>query len=192
MQIMVRGFLILRLVPKYVTRVQQQRPESPTVTLTWHACKSKPIDGLRCKYKVHKLHQRHMLLRYVYMRMYLWWSLCTLYLHVCQVTVTVGRLRSLLLYLCYIFRALINSFVCFRSLIGALVVCRSANKPMRDNSTRRGCANKEYHTNYSHSGCANSHSLKRFTPLGCIFRFQSLQSPDQDGRRSGGRCLAVL
>ena len=31
---------------KYVTQVQQQRPESPTVTLTWHAC----------KYKVHKLH----------------------------------------------------------------------------------------------------------------------------------------
>ena len=24
---------------KYVTQVQQQRPESPTVTLTWHACK---------------------------------------------------------------------------------------------------------------------------------------------------------
>ena len=31
---------------KYVTQVQQQRPESPMVTLTWHAC----------KYKVHKLH----------------------------------------------------------------------------------------------------------------------------------------
>ena len=30
---------------KYVTQVQQQRPESPTVTLTWHAC----------KYKVHEL-----------------------------------------------------------------------------------------------------------------------------------------
>ena len=30
---------------------QQQRPESPTVTLTWHAC----------KYKVHKLHQRYIL-----------------------------------------------------------------------------------------------------------------------------------
>ena len=29
-----------------------QRPESPTVTLTWHAC----------KYKVHKLHQRYILL----------------------------------------------------------------------------------------------------------------------------------
>ena len=28
----------------YVTQVHQQRPESPTVTLTWHAC----------KYKVHK------------------------------------------------------------------------------------------------------------------------------------------
>ena len=31
-----------------ITQVQQQRPELPTVTLTWHAC----------KYKVHKLHQR--------------------------------------------------------------------------------------------------------------------------------------
>ena len=46
---------------KYVTRVQQQRPESPTVTLTWHAC----------KYKVHKLHQRYMLnfMYLVYTRM---------------------------------------------------------------------------------------------------------------------------
>ena len=35
---------------KYVTQVQQERPESPTVTLTWHAC----------KYKVHKLHQRYV------------------------------------------------------------------------------------------------------------------------------------
>ena len=26
---------------KYVTQVQQQRPESPMVTLTWHACKYK-------------------------------------------------------------------------------------------------------------------------------------------------------
>ena len=32
-----------------VTQVQQQRLESPTVILTWHAC----------KYKVHKLHQRY-------------------------------------------------------------------------------------------------------------------------------------
>ena len=37
--------------PKYATQVQQQRPESPTVTLTWHAC----------KYKVHKLNQRYIL-----------------------------------------------------------------------------------------------------------------------------------
>ena len=35
---------------KYVRQVQQ-RPEPPTVTLTWHAC----------KYKVHKLHQRYIL-----------------------------------------------------------------------------------------------------------------------------------
>ena len=32
-------------------RMQQQRPESPTVTLTWHAS----------KYKVHKLHQGYIL-----------------------------------------------------------------------------------------------------------------------------------
>ena len=38
----------------------QQKPESPTVTLIWNAC----------KYKIHKLHQR-------YIR---WWSFCTLYL----------------------------------------------------------------------------------------------------------------
>ena len=36
---------------KYVTQVQQQRPESPTVTLTWQAC----------KHKVHKLHLYHYL-----------------------------------------------------------------------------------------------------------------------------------
>ena len=36
---------------KYVTQVQQQRPESSTVTLTWHAC----------KYKVHKLQHRYIL-----------------------------------------------------------------------------------------------------------------------------------
>ena len=65
------------------------------------------------------------------MTQYLWCSLCTLYLHVCQVKVTVcdseplvgfmhlvftrmpvesyrGQLRSLLLCLCDVFRALIN------------------------------------------------------------------------------------
>ena len=35
---------------KYVTQVQLQRPESPTVTLTWHAC----------KYKIRSLHQRYI------------------------------------------------------------------------------------------------------------------------------------
>ena len=35
----------------YVTQVQQQRPETPTVTLTWHGC----------RYKVHKLYQRYIL-----------------------------------------------------------------------------------------------------------------------------------
>ena len=41
---------------KNVTQTQQQRPESPTVTRTWHAS----------KYKVRKLHQRDNL----------WWNLC--------------------------------------------------------------------------------------------------------------------
>ena len=48
-----------------VTQVQQQRPESPTVTLTWHAC----------KYKVHKLHKRYI---FSNIKEVPWWSLCTL------------------------------------------------------------------------------------------------------------------
>ena len=36
---------------KDISQVQQQRPERPMVTLTWHAC----------KYKVHKLHHRYIL-----------------------------------------------------------------------------------------------------------------------------------
>ena len=36
---------------KYLTQAQQQRPELPTVTLTWRVC----------KYKVRKLHQRYIL-----------------------------------------------------------------------------------------------------------------------------------
>ena len=40
---------------KYATQAQQQRPESSTVTHTWHAC----------KYKVHKLHQRYTLRSFV-------------------------------------------------------------------------------------------------------------------------------
>ena len=45
-----------------VTQIQQQRSDSSTVTLRWHASK-------------HNVHNR------------LWWSLCTLYLLGCQVTV---------------------------------------------------------------------------------------------------------
>ena len=43
-------------------------------------------------------------------RMYLWWSLCTLNLHACQV-----RVRSLLLCLCDIFWLLVNSLACWFS-----------------------------------------------------------------------------
>ena len=42
----------------------------------------------------------------------LWWNLCTLYLHTCQVSYC-RWLRSLLLYLCYVFWALINSLACW-------------------------------------------------------------------------------
>ena len=58
---------------KDITQTQQQRPELPMVTLTWHAC----------KYKVYKLHQRY-----------------------------IPKMRPLLLCLCDIFQALINSLVC--------------------------------------------------------------------------------
>ena len=40
--------------PKYVIQIQQQRPESTTVTFTWHACKC----------KVHELHQRYTLFEF--------------------------------------------------------------------------------------------------------------------------------
>ena len=42
--------------PKDVTQAQQQRPESPTVTLTWHAS----------KHEVRKLHQRYILFVFVF------------------------------------------------------------------------------------------------------------------------------
>ena len=45
---------------------------------------------------------------HLFSRMYLWWTLCTLYLHICQVSY-YRQLWSLLLYLCYVFWALINS-----------------------------------------------------------------------------------
>ena len=44
--------------------------------------------------------------------MYLWCSLCTLYLHACQVRVTVGD-WGLCCYSCYVFWTLINSLVCW-------------------------------------------------------------------------------
>ena len=45
-----RNTSTLQYEHKYSNK-EHQRPESPTVTLTWHAC----------KYKVHKLHQRYIL-----------------------------------------------------------------------------------------------------------------------------------
>ena len=42
-----------------------------------------------------------------FLRMYLWWTLCTLYLHACQVSYR-RRLRSLL-YLCYVVLAHLNT-----------------------------------------------------------------------------------
>ena len=66
-------------------------------------------------------------------RMYLWWSLCTsggVYVPLVEFMYLVftrmpgesylRRLRSLLLYLCYVFRALINSLVCWFSLTHSL------------------------------------------------------------------------
>ena len=58
---------------KDITQTQQQGPELPTVTLTWHAS----------TYKVYKHPQMHVpLVQFTY----------TLYLFACQVRVTVGGL----------------------------------------------------------------------------------------------------
>ena len=64
-------------------------PESPTVTLTWHAC----------EYKVQKLHLRYILKE-------------DLVLTRMAEESYRRRLMSLLLYLCYVFRVLINFRVC--------------------------------------------------------------------------------
>ena len=50
---------------KDITQTQQQRPQSQTVILTWHAN----------KYKIYKLLQMYILCRFL--RMYFWWSLQT-------------------------------------------------------------------------------------------------------------------
>ena len=60
------------------------------MTVTWHVRKYKVHKfhkSCTLKYKVHKL--RH---RYIFLKVYLWWSLWTLYLHACQVRGTVGDL----------------------------------------------------------------------------------------------------
>ena len=91
-------------------RRQQQRPQYPTVTLTWHAS----------KYKVHKLHQRILSpgmranTRYINsIRGCLWWSLCTCYLLACQVRITVGDSGLCCFCFCDVFRVQINSLVCW-------------------------------------------------------------------------------
>ena len=80
-------FLLLLLFSKYVTQVQE-RPESPTVTLTWHAY----------KYNVHKLRQM-----YIFEFMYL------IFTRIPGETYR-RRLRSLS-YFCYVFWDFINSLV---------------------------------------------------------------------------------
>ena len=90
---------------KDVTQTQQ-KPESPTVTLTWHAC----------KYKVHKLYQRYIP----------WWYIEDVPVVEFMYLVFTrkpgesyrSRLRSLLLYLCYVLRALIYSLECYNCRIG--------------------------------------------------------------------------
>ena len=87
---------------KYITEVQQQRPESPTVTLTWH----------ECKYKVHELlpevHPQEEFMCLVFKRMP--GERCTSGgVYILNVFTRMPgesyhrQLRSLLLYLCYVF-----------------------------------------------------------------------------------------
>ena len=56
--------------------------------------------------------------RGTFSKRYIWWSLCTLYLHACHVRVTVGNsgLCFVLVYLSYVFQALINSLDSVRAL----------------------------------------------------------------------------
>ena len=74
---------------------------------------------LRHIYKGHKLHQKYILdvslvefMSLVGAVLHPLVSLCTLYLQVCQASYR-RQLRSMLLYLCYVFPALINSLVCW-------------------------------------------------------------------------------
>ena len=95
---------------KDVTQTQQQKPESPTVTLTWHAC----------KYKVHKLYQRYIP----------WWYIEDVPVVEFMYLVFTRkpgesyrrRLMSLLLFLCYVLRALIYSLECYNCRIGLLFI----------------------------------------------------------------------
>ena len=85
---------------KDVTQTQQQRPELLTVTLTWRAS----------KYKVHKFHQSYIHFGSVHVllvdSMYLVFTrMPGLSYH--------RRLRSLLLCLCDVFRALLSFLVCW-------------------------------------------------------------------------------
>ena len=50
---------------------------------------------------------------YIYILTYFRWSLCTLYLLACQTEVTVGDSGLSSSCLCHVFRALINSLVCW-------------------------------------------------------------------------------
>ena len=80
---------------KYVTQAQQRRPESPTVTLTWHTCKSKVQRPKRNPDDVPLVEFMYLVFTRMPDESYL------------------RRPRSLSLYLCYVFRALINSLVCW-------------------------------------------------------------------------------
>ena len=96
---------------KYVTQVRQQRPESPTVTLTRHSC----------KYKVQNLHLMYLYLMYLCIHRgcaYFTEDVPLVEFMYLVFTHTPGesyrrRHRSLLLCLCDVFRALINSLVCW-------------------------------------------------------------------------------
>ena len=106
----------------------------------------------------------------VHQRMYLWWSLCTLYLHACQMRVTVDD--SSLCCCTYVFWALISSLVCwFRTRALGLVLfqiyvntCQTPHLKMGPNcftmaavalcsakncsSKRKGKQNKKHTTAY--------------------------------------------
>ena len=64
----------------------------------------------------------HPLIYFIYIRMYLWWSFCTLYLFACQVRVTVGDSSLCCTCVTYFERARVRVCACARAHVLKIVM----------------------------------------------------------------------